>query len=169
MFKEEPYSTQERIDEIRRLRKLREDTEQKLVALSNPTTIGQQMSQMARDGKYFSIELNSDEEISCVVDGPAKEVDENRSFIPVKIEEQRLDADSVVSEDNAKTLKRIKAVKRKSRRNISPEFVNASFSSEYSMTSFPAGSDCSPRKCLETLRTMVNSPSRIKEVGRVLE
>ena len=183
MFKEESFSTEERIEEIRRLRKLREDTDKKLVSLSNPTAISQQMSQMAKEGKYISVELNSDdEEISSIIEGTAKETNANRSFMPIKQEEetpanveQMTDFNDVNSEENQcsaddiNAIKKIKAVKRKSRKNISPEFINASFSSEYSMTSFPSGSDCSPKECLETLKTLISSPSRTKEVGRVLE
>ena len=108
MFKEESFSTQERIDEIRRLRKLREDTDKKLVSLSNPTAISQQMSQMAKEGKYLSVELNSDdEEISSIIEGTAKETNVNRSFMPIKHEEetpanveQMTDFNDVDSEEN---------------------------------------------------------------------
>ena len=138
--KNESVSDLERFEEIRRLRRQCEETDRALAALTAPTNDAEELARMASRGKYICVEMGSDdEEMITVVDGDPRVID----LVPRVVKSEPGDCTAevnnaveeaesgigdmgVVLSKEEKT--RMKRLKRKARRNITPEFVNVSFS-----------------------------------------
>jgi hypothetical protein len=172
-FKMESMDDTERWAEIHRIRKQREEMDARLAVLTIPDANAETMANLAADGKYICVELDSDdEEVVSIVPGVPKHwVSLAPGLNPVKEETREPDngdcEDDDTSEDKLKKME--KRVKRKARRNLTPEFVNASFSSDYSLSADPSIEDASPLECLETVKALLKNEKTFAAVCKVLE
>ena len=164
--KKESMTESERYEEIRLLRMQRQETEARLLELSRTGADGDlssSLAAMAANGRYKCVEINSDgEEIDFTIEGPKKIID-TCPEVAVKTEANEEDP-LANTNDTSAIISKSRTKKRKT--PITPEYVDATFDSEYAGNNNDV--DNSPGECLEFIKATIANTSKAKEMMQII-